>query len=108
MTPFTRLCEDVFRRHDARGIIVITRPAKTTALRASSRYLDKQPVTHFGFRRPYRRRGAESILTEKELGEFGLSAFHRSSERAFFRVYRCQRTSNTTRYAGLVRDVIKD
>src|SRR5688500_19282664 len=81
--PLGCLCENVFRRDYPGRIIVITGPAKTTALRATARDLHEQPISHLCLGRPHRCRWAKDLLIDKKLGKLRFAPLHRASKRAF-------------------------
>src|SRR5215204_977497 len=105
-TPLSRFRENVLRRNDARGIVIVSGPAESTALRAAARYLDEEAISHLRARRPDRRRRTEDLLVDEKFGKLLFTALHRPTQRTFFRVDTRESTADTPRHAFVFRDVI--
>src|SRR5207248_5317515 len=81
--PLGSLGEDVARGHHARRPVVITSPAETTALRASTRDLDQEPIAHLGLRRPDSCRRRENFIALQLRYDLSLSTTNGPAQTTF-------------------------
>ena len=103
-----RLCENIFRGNDPRRIIIITRPAKTAALRTAARDLDQQPIAHLGFRRPDRSRWAKNVLIYEKIRQLGFAAFQCPTQCAFLWIYGRESPPDAPGNTFLIGNVIEN